>query len=56
VDDIKQVYKKLSSKGIRFHRTPDFIGEDGEGLADHGYVYFRGPDNEVLEFIQPPGK
>jgi catechol 2,3-dioxygenase-like lactoylglutathione lyase family enzyme len=54
VDDIEKVYESLKKKGVTFHRTPDFIGEDGEGLADHGYVYFRGPDNEVLELIQPP--
>ena len=56
VDDIRQVYERLKAKGLRFHRAPDWIGEAGEGLADHGYVYFRGPDNEVLELIQPPRK
>jgi catechol 2,3-dioxygenase-like lactoylglutathione lyase family enzyme len=54
VDDIKKTYKTLASKGVRFHRDPDLIGEAGEGLAGHWYVYLRGPDNEVLEFIQLP--
>ncbi len=56
VDDIKKTYMTLKAKGVRFHRDPDLIGEAGEGLAGHWYVYLRGPDNEVLEFIQPPIK
>jgi len=54
VEDILKVYEELRAKGITFHRTPDFIAEDGGELANYGYVYFRGPDNEVLELIQPP--
>jgi catechol 2,3-dioxygenase-like lactoylglutathione lyase family enzyme len=54
VTDIKKVYEELKKRGIRFHRDPDIIGEAGEGLANHRYVYFRGPDNEILELIQPP--
>jgi catechol 2,3-dioxygenase-like lactoylglutathione lyase family enzyme len=54
VHDIMKVYEDLKAKGIKFHRIPDFIGDDGGGLAHYGYVYFRGPDNEVLELIQPP--
>jgi catechol 2,3-dioxygenase-like lactoylglutathione lyase family enzyme len=54
VDDIRKMYTDLKSKGVRFHRDPLLIGEAGEGLAGHWYVYLRGPDNEVLEFIQPP--
>jgi len=54
VKDINKVYGELKKKGVRFHRDPDIIGEAGEGLAKHWYVYFRGPDNEILELIQPP--
>jgi catechol 2,3-dioxygenase-like lactoylglutathione lyase family enzyme len=55
VDDINEAYKKMLDKGINtFHRTPDFIGEQGGSLNGYGYVYFRGPDNEILEFIQVP--
>jgi catechol 2,3-dioxygenase-like lactoylglutathione lyase family enzyme len=54
VDDVRKIHREMSAKGIRFHRDPAFIGEDGGGLAGYGYVYFRGPDNEILEFIQPP--
>jgi catechol 2,3-dioxygenase-like lactoylglutathione lyase family enzyme len=54
VDDMEKVVSALKTKGTRFHRDPDVIGKDGEGLADHWYVYLRGPDNEVLELIQPP--
>jgi catechol 2,3-dioxygenase-like lactoylglutathione lyase family enzyme len=54
VADIKKMYEELKAKGVRFHRDPLLIGEGGEGLTGHWYVYLRGPDNEVLEFIQPP--
>ena len=55
VDDINKAHKKMLEKGINtFHRTPDFIGASGGSLNGYGYVYFRGPDNEILEFIQVP--
>jgi catechol 2,3-dioxygenase-like lactoylglutathione lyase family enzyme len=56
VDDINKVYEELKAKGIRFHRDPDIIGEGGGNLAGFGYVYFRGPDNEILELIEPTKK
>ena len=54
VDDILNIYTELKDRGIRFHRDPDFIGEGGGELEGYGYVYFRGPDNEILELIQTP--
>ncbi|KPJ86413.1 MAG: hypothetical protein AMS17_12620 [Spirochaetes bacterium DG_61] len=54
VEDIKKTYEEMRASGIRFHRDPAFIGDDGGALAGYGYVYFRGPDNEILEFIQVP--
>lgn len=54
VEDIQKAYEEMRSAGIRFHRDPAFIGEDGGGLSGYGYVYFRGPDNEILEFMQVP--
>ncbi|UCB45931.1 MAG: VOC family protein [Spirochaetota bacterium] len=54
VNDIKKAYNILRQKGIRFHRDPDFIGDDGGDLSGLGYVYFRGPDNEILELVQLP--
>jgi len=54
VDDIQKVCEKLKAAGTRFHRDPDLIGEAGKTLANHWYVYLRGPDNEVLELIQLP--
>ncbi len=54
VDDIKAVYEKAKQAGIdAFHRQPDFIQGSGTSLDGYG-VYFRGPDNEILEFIQSP--
>ncbi len=56
VDDITAVYEKAKLVGITaFHRDPDFIKDSGTPLDGYGYVYFRGPDNEILEFIQPAG-
>jgi catechol 2,3-dioxygenase-like lactoylglutathione lyase family enzyme len=54
VEDIKKIYEEIRVKGIKFHRDPAFIGGDGGTLSGYGYVYFRGPDNEILEFIQVP--
>jgi len=55
VDDVSKVYREAAAKGIKsFHKNPNFIAEDGGPLAGYGYVYFRGPDNEILEFIQKP--
>ncbi len=54
VVDMEGTYEYLTSKGVKFHKSPGIIGEDGKGLAGHKYVYFRGPDNEVLELMQPP--
>jgi catechol 2,3-dioxygenase-like lactoylglutathione lyase family enzyme len=54
VGNIREIYDALKNKGIRFHRDPDFIDENGGDLEGYGYVYFRGPDNEILEFIQEP--
>jgi catechol 2,3-dioxygenase-like lactoylglutathione lyase family enzyme len=56
VDDMDKVVRALEAIGTRFHRSPDLIGEAGQGLANHRYVYLRGPDDEVLELIQPPPK
>ena len=53
IDDMTKVYDELKAKGIRFHRSPDLIGEAGGDLAGWSYVYFRGPDKEILELIQP---
>ena len=54
VDDIKAAYEKAKQFGIHtFHREPVFIQDSGTPLDGFGYVYFRGPDNEILEFIQP---
>jgi catechol 2,3-dioxygenase-like lactoylglutathione lyase family enzyme len=55
VDDIKKAYQEAVAKGVNtFHKPPDFIEGSGTSLDGYGYVYFRGPDNEILEFIQAP--
>ena len=55
VDDIKKAYQEAIANGVKtFHKHPEFIAENGGPLSGYGYVYFRGPDNEILEFIQKP--
>lgn len=55
VDDINRAYKEMKAKGVdTFHRPPDFIDESGGPLSGYGYVYFRGPDNEIVEFMEVP--
>ena len=55
VDDIKKAYEQAVAKGVNtFHKPPDFINGSGTPLDGHGYVYFRGPDNEIVEFMQVP--
>ncbi len=55
VNDIKKVYREALAKGVdTFHKEPDFIDDSGGPLKGYGYVYFRGPDNEILEFMQVP--
>ena len=56
VDDIMAAYEKAKQAGIHtFHREPVFIQDSGTPLDGYGYVYFRGPDNEILEFMQVSG-
>lgn len=55
VVDIKQAYEEVVAKGVNtFHKPPEFIGASGGPLNGYGYVYFRGPDNEIVEFMQMP--
>ena len=55
VEDIKKAYEEALAKGVNtFHRAPACINESGGPLNGYGYVYFRGPDDEILEFMQVP--
>lgn len=55
VDDINEAYQQMKAHGIdSFHKPPEFIDESGGPLGGYGYVYFRGPDNEIVEFMQVP--
>ena len=57
VDDIKKAYEETVAKGVNtFHKPPDFIDASGGPLSGYGYVYFRGPDNEIVEFMQVPSQ
>ena len=54
VSDINAAYEAMKEKGVvSFHRTPDFISASCD-LNGYGYVYFRGPDDEIVEFMQVP--
>lgn len=55
VKDIKQAYEEMKRLGVdTFHKPPEFIDESGGPLSGYGYVYFRGPDHEIVEFMQVP--
>lgn len=55
VEDIQKAHQEMVAEGVNtFHRDPDFIDASGGPLAEYGYVYFRGPDNEIVEFMQVP--
>ncbi len=54
VEDIRAAYEAMLDQGVTsFHRTPDFISAPC-ALKGYGYVYFRGPDGEIVEFMQVP--
>ncbi len=51
VDDIEQLYKDLSAKGVRFVTPPVFV-ETPEG-AHMGLCYSQDPEGNWVEFMQP---
>jgi len=52
VDDIQQMYGRLSAQGVQFFSTPNPITA---GVNTGGYAcYFHDPDQIVLELLQPP--
>ena len=50
VDNLAEIHKELSAKGIRFVTNPIF-DKTPEG-DDWGVVYFQDPEDNWLEFIQ----
>lgn len=54
VDDLDEVYKRLTAEGIDFHTEP-LLAEEGQ-LAGSKFCVMRDPDGKTFEFIQPgPG-
>lgn len=52
VDDIEQVYRVLSEKGVEFISTPQFFDFSEQGFGKSKAVYFKDPDGIILELIQ----
>ena len=52
VDDMKEAYQELTSKGVKFADAPQYVPEGPDkGL---GAIYFYDPDGITLELIQTP--
>jgi lactoylglutathione lyase len=53
VDDIGQMYKKLTTEGVTFVNPPYWRGESVAGPG-WGVCFLRGPDGISIELMQPP--
>ncbi|MCL2730297.1 MAG: VOC family protein [Actinomycetia bacterium] len=52
VDDIHELYERLTAAGVRFYSPPNAITA---GVNEGGWTcYFEDPDRIVLELVQPP--
>lgn len=51
VDDIEQVYKRLSAAGIDFHTPPVYAGDEGQ-IAGSKFCVLRDPDGKTIELIE----
>jgi catechol 2,3-dioxygenase-like lactoylglutathione lyase family enzyme len=53
VEDIEKTCRELQSRGIEFLSTPVTISRQHPHFAGVRFCYLLGPDNEVLEILQP---
>ncbi len=49
VDDVDAMYERLKARGVKVNSGPTSVRERGGRT-----IYCTGPDNVVVEFIQPP--
>ncbi|MEN3951460.1 VOC family protein [Iodidimonas sp. SYSU 1G8] len=55
VDDIEDVYARLTAMGHDFHTEPVYAGDEGQ-IAGSKFCIMRDPDGKTIEFVQPgPG-
>ena len=54
VDDIEEMYKTLTRKGVRFKSPPVWKKDKGQPNYGWGVVYLWGPEDITLEFTQRP--
>ena len=52
-DDIYGVYKKLLAEGVEFLSEPEEFDSTAYGFGKSIAVYFKDPDNLIMELIQP---
>lgn len=52
-DDIYETYKELKAKGVEFLSEPQEFDSTEYGFGKSVAVYFRDPDNMIMELIQP---
>lgn len=53
VEDIDQEYQRLKALGVNFLSAPQTFDSRRYGLGKSRAVYFRDPDGNILELIQP---
>lgn len=51
VDDIEEVYQRLTALGHDFHTEPLYAGEEGQ-IAGSKFCVMRDPDGKTIEFVQ----
>ena len=51
VDDIEEVYQRLTALGHDFHTEPLDAGEEGQ-IAGSKFCVMRDPDGKTIEFVQ----
>ncbi len=52
VDNIDEVYKQLSEKGVEFLSKPQFFDFTADGFGKSKAVYLKDPDGNILEFME----
>jgi len=53
VEDIEKARQELEAKGVNFLTSPVTLSKAHPHLPSARFCYFLGPDNEVLEILQP---
>ena len=54
VDDIEEMYKTLTQRGVEFKSPPVSINVEGNPMGGWRVAYFWGPEGMTLELMQRP--